>query len=214
MTIRIGGVPYGVGAPLLGGLEAVDGVELLREPPTSMIPMLRAGELDAALLSSVEAIRHPGYTVAAGLGIACKEEIRSVRAFRRRGRPIRTVGCDSSSATTVALLRLLLHHVHAAEVDGAPEFETVTPTRRPDELDHDLVMMIGDPGLEADPGEREVWDLGTEWVRWIITAMSFSRRGSASIQLSTPPTSTTRSRPSARLNRMTSAICLASLAWM
>ena len=166
VTIRIGGVPYGVGAPLLGGLEAVDGVELLREPPTSMIPMLRAGELDAALLSSVEAIRHPGYTVAAGLGIACKEEIRSVRAFRRRGRPIRTVGCDSSSATTVALLRLLLHHVHADEVDGAPEFETVTPTRRPDELDHDLVMMIGDPGLEAEPGEREVWDLGTEWVRW------------------------------------------------
>ncbi len=166
MTIRIGGVPYGVGAPLLGGLESADGVELVREPPTAMIPALRAGELDAALLSSVEAIRHPGYTVAAGLGIACKEEIRSVRAFRRGGVPIRTVGCDSSSATTVALLRLLLHHVYAEEVAGEPAFQTVAPTRRPDELPQDLVMMIGDPGLEADAGGREVWDLGTEWVRW------------------------------------------------
>ncbi|MFN3242671.1 MAG: menaquinone biosynthetic enzyme MqnA/MqnD family protein [Planctomycetota bacterium] len=166
MSIRIGGVPYGVGAPLLGGLEDAPGVELVREPPTAMIPALRAGTLDAALLSSVEAIRHPGYTIAGGLGIACKREIRSVRAFRRRGRKIRRVGCDRSSATTVSLLRLLLQHVHHAEVDGTPEFETIEPTRAPDELPHDLVMLIGDPGLEADAGDREVWDLGTEWVRW------------------------------------------------
>ena len=166
MTIRIGGVPYGVGAPLLGDLEPSRDVEVVREPPTTMIPMLRAGELDAALLSSVEAIRHPGYTVAAGLGIACKQEIRSVRAFRKRSRTVRTVGCDRSSATTVALLRLLLSNPRAGDAVAAPEFETVSPTLRPDDLPHDLVMLIGDPGLNADAGEREVWDLGTEWVRW------------------------------------------------
>ena len=166
VTIRIGGVPYGVGAPLLGDLDPSHDVEIVREPPTAMIPMLRAGELDAALLSSVEAIRRPGYTVAGGIGIACKQEIRSVRAFRRRGRPVRTVGCDRSSATTVALLRLLLQHPRAGDVAGAPEFDTVAPTLRPDELPHDLVMLIGDPGLNADGGDREIWDLGTEWVRW------------------------------------------------
>lgn len=141
-------------------------VELVREPPTAMIPALRAGTLDAALLSSVEAIRHPGYTIAADLGIACKQEIRSVRAFRRRGRPIRRVACDRSSATTVALLKLLLAHVHSDQVDGPLEFEAIKPTREPCSLPHDLVMLIGDPGLEADAGDREIWDLGTEWVRW------------------------------------------------
>ncbi|MGC6488414.1 MAG: MqnA/MqnD/SBP family protein [Planctomycetota bacterium] len=166
MTIRIGGVPYGVGAPLLGDLGPRPDVEVVRAPPTTMIPMLRAGELDAALLSSVEAIRRPGYTVAGGIGIACKREIRSVRAFRRRGRPVRTVGCDRSSATTVALLRLLLQTPRAADVDGEAVFETVAPTLLPDELPQDLVMLIGDPGLNADPGDREVWDLGSEWVNW------------------------------------------------
>lgn len=166
MSIRIGGVPYGVGAPLLGGLEDVPGLDLVLEPPTQMIPDLRAGRLDAALLSSIEAIRHPGYTVAADLGIACKQEIRSVRAFRRRGTKIRTVGCDQSSATTVALLKLLLHHVYDDETADDVTFSTIEPTREPDALPHDLVMLIGDPGLEADAGEREIWDLGTEWVRW------------------------------------------------
>jgi len=166
VTIRIGGVPYGVGAPLLGGLDQDPDVDLVLAPPTEMIPDLRAGKLDAALLSSVEAIRHPGYTVANKLGIACKQEIRSVRAFRKRDTKIKTVGCDQSSATTVALLKLLLTHVHHEETDGEPEFSTIAPTRRPDELPQDLVMLIGDPGLEAESGEREVWDLGTEWVRW------------------------------------------------
>jgi chorismate dehydratase len=166
VTIRIGGVPYGVGAPLLGGLDTDPNVALVLAPPTAMIPDLREGKLDAALLSSIEAIRHPGYTVAADLGIACKQEIRSVRAFRRRGGKIRTVGCDQSSATTVALLKLLLHHVYRELTDGELQFSTIEPTRQPDALPHDLVMLIGDPGLEAEPGNREVWDLGTEWVRW------------------------------------------------
>ena len=166
VTIRIGGVPYGVGAPLLGGFDNHPDVELVLAPPTAMIPDLRAGRLDAALLSSIEAIRHPGYTVAADLGIACKQEIRSVRAFRRRCTKIRTVGCDQSSATTAALLRLLLHHVYRDETDGELQFSTIEPTRQPDALPQDLVMLIGDPGLEADAGEREVWDLGSEWVRW------------------------------------------------
>lgn len=166
MTIRIGGVPYGVGAPLIGGLDTDPTVDLVLAPPTEMIPDLRAGNLDAALLSSIEAIRYPGYTVAKDLGIACKQEIRSVRAFRRRGTKIRTVGYDQSSATTTALLRLLLTHVYANETDGTPEFSPIEPTRQPDRLPQDLVMLIGDPGLEADAGNREVWDLGTEWRRW------------------------------------------------
>jgi chorismate dehydratase len=107
VTIRIGGVPYGVGAPLLTGLANDPAVAFVQAPPTRLIAQLRAGELDAALVSSIEAVRLPGYRVAPGLGIACKREIRSVRAFRRRGTPIRSVGLDRSSATSVAMLRLL-----------------------------------------------------------------------------------------------------------
>lgn len=166
VTIRIGGVPYGVGAPLLHGLDAAPGVELVQAPPTSLITRLREGALEAALVSSVEAVRAPGYTIAPGLGIACKHEIRSVRAFRRRGAPVRHVGLDRSSATSVALLQLLLATTRAADTAPPLSFETIAPTRTPDALPHDLVLLIGDPGLAADPGAREPWDLGAEWRAW------------------------------------------------
>jgi chorismate dehydratase len=166
VKLRIGGVPYGVGLPLLGGLDENPMVEFVAAPPTELIEPLRRGEFDAALVSSIEAVLRPGYTVAPGLGIASKREIRSVRAFRRRGQPIGTVGVDNSSATSVALLRLLLANVYSADVKGEVHFEAIPPTRSPDAMPHDLVMMIGDHGLAADPGEREVWDLGEQWTQW------------------------------------------------
>lgn len=166
MTLRIGGVPYGVGAPLLAGLDAEPGVTLVQAPPTALIHDLREGRLDAALVSSVEAIRRPGYAVAKDLGIACRTEIRSVRAFRRKGATIRSVGLDRSSATSVALLRLLLAHVHARDTDPAVTFTAIAPTRAPAALPFDLVLLIGDAGLAADAGDREVWDLGAKWREW------------------------------------------------
>ena len=152
VKIRIGGVPYGVGAPLLAGLDSDPAAALVQAPPTQLIERLRAGELDAALVSSIEAIQKPGYAVAQGLGIACKREIRSVRAFRRRGTPIRSVGLDQSSATSVTLLRILLARRFAAEVAADVTFASIAPTRSPDELPHDLVLLIGDHGLAAAPG--------------------------------------------------------------
>lgn len=166
MTLRIGGVPFGVGAPLLAGLDSDPAVAFTKAPPTALVQGLRDGTLDAALVSSVEAVRAPGYAVVPGLGIACKREIRSVRAFRRRGVPIRHVGLDAGSATSVALLRLLLATVHAEATAPDLHFDTIAPTRTPATLPHDLVLLIGDAGLAADPGGREVWDLGQQWRGW------------------------------------------------
>lgn len=141
-------------------------VELVQAPPTELIARLRVGELDAALVSSIEAVRRPGYRAASTLGIACKREIRSVRAFRRGAGPIRSVGLDQGSATSVALLRILLAREHAHELAADATFATIAPTRRPAELPHDLVLLIGDDGLAADPGDREPWDLGQRWRRF------------------------------------------------
>lgn len=166
MAVRIGGVPYGVGAPLLAGLAGDPAVDLVQAPPTELIARLRQGALDAALVSSIEAIRRPGYGVVAGLGIASRREVRSVRAFRRRGGPVRTVALDRSSATSAALLRLLLAGPRRPDTAGTPAFAEVEPTPLPALLPHDLVLLIGDCGLAADPGDREVWDLAAEWRAW------------------------------------------------
>ena len=89
-----------------------------------------------------------------------------MRAFRRRGVPIRSVALDESSATSVALLRILLAKRFAGELAGAVSFTPIAPTRTPDALPHDLVLLIGDHGLAAAPGDREVWDMGRLWTGW------------------------------------------------
>ena len=138
-------------------------MRFVADVPTRLIERLRAGDLDAALVSSIEAFRGAGYRVAPGLAIACRGPVRSVRAFRRRDVPIRSVGLDSGSETSVALLKVLLRERLGAT---APTFERIEPTRTPDRLPHDLVLLIGDCGLHADAGEREALDLGALWHEW------------------------------------------------
>ncbi|MHC4512158.1 MAG: menaquinone biosynthetic enzyme MqnA/MqnD family protein [Planctomycetota bacterium] len=164
MTIRIGGVPYGVGAPLLVGLDENPAVELVREFPARLVDRLRAGQVDAALASSIEAFRRPGYLVAPHLCIACKGPARSVRMFRKPGDgPVKTVALDVGSETSVALLKILLNR----EMDlSGIRFRRIEPTTRLDELQDDLVLLIGNAGLTADPGGRQVTDLGEAWHQW------------------------------------------------
>ena len=163
--LRIGGVSYGVGAPLLEGLDSDPEVDFSLDSPAALITPLREGLLDAALLSSIEAFRNPGYSVLSGLGIACRGPARSVRAFARPG-PIETVGLDHGSATSVALLKILLHHGLLGEVVENPTFEAIEPTLELDRLPHDLVMFIGDCGLQAESDSRTPLDLGELWHSW------------------------------------------------
>ncbi len=166
VSVRIGGVPYGVGAPLLRGLAARPSVELVQAPPTQLIAQLRQGRLDAALVSSIEAVRAPGYRIVPGLGIAAKRNVGSVRAFRRPGTPIRTVGLDASSAASATMLRILLRRPFQELCAPGMTFLEITPNRSPAQMPHDLVLLIGDTGLKADAGNREVWDLGELWRGW------------------------------------------------
>ena len=63
VTIRIGGVPYGVGAPLLGGLDQDPDVDLVLAPPPEMIPALRAGKLTPTRVMIRGDFRRPGDSV-------------------------------------------------------------------------------------------------------------------------------------------------------
>jgi chorismate dehydratase len=158
--LRLGGVPYGVGEPLVRGLVAMPDVALARAVPRDLIAALRAGDLDAALVSSIEAFRTPGYAALADLGIACKTQARSVRAFKTPRVPVARVGVDDGSETSVALLHILLRDKFGA---GACTFERVTPRLDVDAYPHDLVLLIGDHGLRARTAAREPIDLGAAW---------------------------------------------------
>ncbi|MSU19878.1 MAG: hypothetical protein EXS30_00610 [Pedosphaera sp.] len=152
---RVGSVPYLNAVPLTRGLE--DQVIFL--PPSQLAAKLRAGELDAALVSVTEVLMNDGYDVLDGVAVASLGEVKSVfLAHRIPFSEMREVFCDTASLTSVTLLRLLL-----MERGLQPEFKPL-PSYALDTMP-DCVLLIGDPALDFLRGSHthEIWDLGAAW---------------------------------------------------
>ena len=158
-TARIGSVPYLNAVPLTCGLE--DRCDFL--PPSALAVELRAGRLDAALLSITEALFEPGYPIVDGVAIASDGPVASV--FLAHQDPVderlTEVHLDPASCTSVNLLRVLL-----AARGLSPRFLPLAgydPDRMPRN-----VLLIGDPALRFALGAHphRIWDLGTAWKEW------------------------------------------------
>lgn len=161
---RLGVVPYLNGVPLAWGFTCgpeARHVRYVREVPSRLVEYLHNGELDAAIVSSIECFRNTHAAVLPGLGIAATGEVLSIKLFATRDlSSVRKVALDSSSRSAAALTRVLF-----AEMCGTvPHF-----LRRPPDLDSmlldcDAALLIGDAALGADapPGVDE-YDLGRVW---------------------------------------------------
>lgn len=178
---RIGTVPYRVARPLTLGLDADPRVELIAAPPARLAALLRDGELDLALASSVLATgREPLEIWDEGPVIASDGPVRSVQLFLRPGvapAQVKRWMADPDSRTGQALAALALREVYGAEAERVepvmPPGHEDTPPRSgaPDPFalaerqDVDAVQLIGDPALAA-LRERPDWtplDLGEAW---------------------------------------------------
>src|SRR5687768_14929550 len=84
VPFRVGSVPYLNAVPLTRGLE--DEIQFV--PPSKLGKMLRAGELDAALLSITEVLLNDLYDVLDGIAIASLGEVKSV--FLAHREPLRS----------------------------------------------------------------------------------------------------------------------------
>jgi len=160
----LGSVPYANARPLREGLDRRDGVRLVLETPSVLARLLAAGDLDAALVPSVEVLRHPRRPLVPGGCIASRGPVASVGLFSREPlRPGMRVLLDASSRTSAALARLLL-----AGPLGAPgcTFEECAPEADPRTAAGDAVLLIGDAALVLGRrGLREA-DLGEAWTAW------------------------------------------------
>ncbi len=115
-----------------------------------------------------------------GTGIACHGPVRSILLVSSRpAAQIRTLALDSSSRTSVELVRVILEHrywVVPQTVSHAPDLEAMLRVA-------DAALLIGDPALRLDPAALpwHVYDLGAEWVEMTGLPMVFAvwagRRG-------------------------------------
>jgi chorismate dehydratase len=171
MIYRVGCVPYLNAKPLVRLFEDMRGqipVEVVYDVPSRLPDLLSAGEVQAIMVSSIEALRVPGKRVADGVSISSQKEVLSVRLFSKvPPRMIRTVAFDRSSMTSNALARVILKERYERDVEGsdmAPSLEEMLAS-------HDACIMIGDNGMRASGEGLHVLDLGYEWRR--LTRLPF-----------------------------------------
>lgn len=127
--------------------------------PTTLNRALMRGELDVSAMSSIAYARHADDLEL--LPVACISAdgaVDSILVFSTRPfAEIRTVAVTPHSATSVALLRVLL--------GPDPVFRMLTTAPTDALADHDAVLLIADEALEGgrDPFTPFVFDLGAVW---------------------------------------------------
>jgi predicted solute-binding protein len=176
-SLRIGCVQYLNSRPLIC---AYDG-PVVFEHPSALARMLRAGELDVALVPVFEALRDPHYLLVDDVAVGCDGPVFSVfLAHRGALAGIRSVALDPASLSSANLLRVLLAEFHGLR----PAFGS----------DGEARLLIGNQAIEfrrAEEGKSgwQFLDLGAEWKRctglpfvfavWAVRAETADARAAA-----------------------------------
>ncbi|MBL8829038.1 MAG: menaquinone biosynthesis protein [Planctomycetaceae bacterium] len=178
--IRVGAVNYLNTKPLIHGLTtAAPHIDLMLDLPSRLADRLARGELDVALIPSVEFFQNPKYTIISDACIGCRGPVLSVKLFfRKPPAQVETLALDEGSRTSAALAKILLHERHGIR----PQLEPLAIGSGLDATTADAVLLIGDRAMHSPTGKFvEVWDLGDEWCRWaelpFVFAMWVARPG-------------------------------------
>lgn len=163
MPLTLSCVSFVNALPYVEGLRALpEGgrPRLLLDPPFRCAERLSRGEVDAALVPSIEFAGMEGAVPAGDLGIASLKEVRSVVLLSRTApADLRRVAVDSNSRTSVALLRLILARRHGCR----PDLVRAEPDPGRMLREHDAALLIGDAALKASHAGLRVMDLAGAW---------------------------------------------------
>lgn len=161
--LRIGAVGYLNARPLTWALDRDPARWRVRyDLPSVCADLLRSREVDLGLTPSVEFLFAPDYRFVPGVGIGSDGPVASVALFTKVPLgDVRRIALDTSSRTSVALIRVLCRHhfgIAPSYVDHGPDLRQMTRSC-------DAAVLIGDPALEADHAALglDKYDLGSEW---------------------------------------------------
>jgi chorismate dehydratase len=177
--MQIGAVSYLNSRPLIEGLEGLlPSANLVLDYPSRLADALSNGQLDVALIPSIEYFRRPGYEVISDACVAARGEVLSVKLYCRvHPGQIRTLALDEGSRTSAALTKVIL----AERYGVIPKTEPLRMESTTTDSGADAVLLIGDRAMHS-PEESfvEVMDLGQFWYDWtglpFVFAMWVARR--------------------------------------
>jgi chorismate dehydratase len=188
--LRIGCVKYLNARPLIHGWSgAVD-----FDHPAALCRKLEGGELDVALVSSLEYLRRPIYRIVDGVSISAHGAVYSVVVAHNEDLSrVQEIEIDPASETSVALLRCLLRQrglnprprvrntdlesvrpaeLHSTESETAPKaFGAERTGQRPV-----FRLLIGDQAIRfrQEHSDYRLWDLGEEWKKAVNLPFVFA----------------------------------------
>ncbi len=173
MPIRVGAVSYLNAKPLYYGLgRFAPQVRLSMDVPSRLAEQLAAGELDVALIPSIEYFRGAGhgYEIIPGFAIAARGPVRSVKLFSRvPWQQVERLALDAGSRASQVLAQIWLDArfgVRPRQVEELPLGVSAL------ESTADAVLVIGDRTMRV-PHEafHDVVDLGDAWYN--LTGLPF-----------------------------------------
>ncbi len=150
--------------PLVYGLEKglVDHeFTMQKDVPSVCAERLMQGEVELGLVPSIEYARSKGaWKIIPELCIASNGPVKSVALFFNQDiKRINTIALDTSSRTSVALLKILL--LEKFEIE--PEFIVMPPNLAEMLKKADAALVIGDKALSYQAEFANHLDLGEEW---------------------------------------------------
>ena len=152
-SLRVGCVKYLNARPLIHGWKE----DVLLDHPSALCAQLAGNELDVALVSSFEFLRHPIYKIVDGISISSDGPIYSVVvAHRGQISDVKEIALDPAAATSGNLLRCLL-----GELNLQPRFVSRS-TSSPETAR----LLIGDQAIrfrQEHGNEFQFFDLGENW---------------------------------------------------
>ena len=163
--IRVGAVSYLNAKPLYHRLrEFAPGVSLEMDVPSRLADRLAVGELDVALIPSVEYLRgaSAGYQILPGFAIAARGAVRSVKLFSHVpfGR-IERLALDVGSRTSQALTQVWLDAAHGVRPSRIEMLSMGVPAQ---ESTADAVLVIGDRAMKVPEAPfHATVDLAEAW---------------------------------------------------
>jgi len=152
--------------PLVYGLEC--GVvhhtfELICDIPSRCALKLRDGEVQIALIPSIEYAKHyieQSYRIVSGIGVSSSGEAKSALLYFNQGlHHISTVAVDIGSVTEIVLARILL----LEKYDLEPKFVPMMPDVKAMLEKADAALVVGDAAFFDLSGYTSKLDLGDEW---------------------------------------------------
>lgn len=179
-AVKVGAVSYLNTKPLIYTLPQIaPEIQLSVDIPSRLADQLKAKELDVALIPAIEYLRNPGYRIIPNISIASHGEVKSIKLFSRIPlEKIRRVALDTSSRTSIALLKILLKERYKL----TPEYAPYTPQPGKQENEEscfslppcDAVLLIGDAAMQKSTEGLYTLDLGDCWRNFTRTPFVYA----------------------------------------